>query len=487
MALPLPDGKVQLFNASGEPLAGGYVYHYIPGTSTPKDTYQDINATILNANPVILDVAGRAVIFGTGSYRQVATDSLGNQQWDQVTQVATLALLGGVAKAGDTMTGTLIAPAVSVTGAQTLSIAPTANPITTLASLNVQGSTQSSTTREFQTAMGLTNSKGVGLTGGNQDRVTLYLGHDAVTGGGDGWSLNSVLTMNASAEATSNFQGYELDFNNLLAHRGEAAQGAGLAAPVAYGLTVTGASSFRSTSAIAVSGPGTPIWNRGIVFGNSSVAQATIQDLTSSTISVEILGTHNYGIDMRNGAFTTAALRLGNGAFIRARDGGDTADLAVLVQSGANLIMADAATTATYFRGTTAIAPFVDNAIVCGSNTNRWSAVWAVNGTIQTSDPREKTDIQTLAGVNTGAILDAIAPISFRWVDGGGGKPGARTHWGFDASTMEQVAEIAGRDWGGFVRAEDGALALRPDQIIPIMFEELRRLRERVAGLEGVV
>ena len=52
---------------------------------------------------------------------------------------------------------------------------------------------------------------------------------------------------------------------------------------------------------------------------------------------------------------------------------------------------------------------------------------------------------------------------------------------------MEQVATIAGRDWGGFVRAEDGALALRPDQIIPIVFEEVRRLRERVAALEGVV
>ena len=85
MALTIPPGMTPFFDINGNPLAAGLVYHYIPGTSTPKDTYQDVAGTILNSNPVVLDAAGRAAIFGDGSYRQILTDSLGNQQWDRVT------------------------------------------------------------------------------------------------------------------------------------------------------------------------------------------------------------------------------------------------------------------------------------------------------------------------------------------------------------------------------------------------------------------
>lgn len=485
MALTLPSGKTQFVDAAGNPLAAGLVYHYVPGTSTPKATYQDIDATITNSNPIVLDAGGYAVIFGTGSYRQVVTDSIGNQLWDQVTQVATLSLLGGVAKAGDTMTGTLTLPGLSNTGAQALTTAPTANPsISTKTSFNVQGTTQSTTQREFLGAFGLTSNKGAGLTGGDQDRVALYSGLDMVAGSGDAWSFNTVLTMEANAPAAANAQGYELDFNNLLDHRGDIVGGGGFAAPVAYGLTVTGAGNKRSTAAILVSGPGgNTIWNRGIAFVNGSVQQATFQDFTSADISVEIQGAHIYGIDAKAGAFSGAAMRIGNGATIKARNTGDTADVVLLGQSGDNLIIGDAATVGIYSRNL--LAPFTDNSVTTGSATNRWSAVWAVNGTIQTSDPREKTDIKPLTGVKTGDIIDHIKPISFRWVDGGEGKPGARTHWGFNAEEVATIADRAGRDFGGFVRAEDGTLAMRPDQMIPILWEELRRVRKRVAQLEG--
>ena len=81
----MPNGKQQFFSANGTPLAGGFVYFYIPGTSTPKDTYQDPAATILNTNPIILDAAGEAIVYGIGSYRQVVTDSSSNTIWDQLT------------------------------------------------------------------------------------------------------------------------------------------------------------------------------------------------------------------------------------------------------------------------------------------------------------------------------------------------------------------------------------------------------------------
>lgn len=83
----LPPAEVQFCDANGAPLALGHVYFYVPNTLTPKDTYQDQNLQVLNTNPIALDTAGRAIIWGTGTYRQVVKDSLGNTIWDQITSV----------------------------------------------------------------------------------------------------------------------------------------------------------------------------------------------------------------------------------------------------------------------------------------------------------------------------------------------------------------------------------------------------------------
>lgn len=92
-------------------------------------------------------------------------------------------------------------------------------------------------------------------------------------------------------------QGIELDFNNENAHRGEDDAGAGLAPPVSYGFSVTGAAPYRSTSAMLVSGPGTNrIWNRGIVFANDCVEQSTFQDLGNSQKSIDIRGNPKFGV-----------------------------------------------------------------------------------------------------------------------------------------------------------------------------------------------
>lgn len=80
----VPAGKQQFVDINGKPLVGGQVFFYQVGTNTAKSTYQDINLTILNTNPVILDARGQASIYGSGNYRQVLQDSVGNLIWDQV-------------------------------------------------------------------------------------------------------------------------------------------------------------------------------------------------------------------------------------------------------------------------------------------------------------------------------------------------------------------------------------------------------------------
>lgn len=86
MATILPPGETTFFDGNGSPLAGGSVAFFIPNTSTPKNTWQDASATILNTNPVVLDAGGRCIVYGIGQYRQVVKDALGNLQWDQLTQ-----------------------------------------------------------------------------------------------------------------------------------------------------------------------------------------------------------------------------------------------------------------------------------------------------------------------------------------------------------------------------------------------------------------
>jgi hypothetical protein len=89
----LPNGKCQFFDSNGTPLASGQVSFYAPGTTNPATTYQDQAGTIPNSNPIMLDSNGQAVIWGTGSYRQIVQNSSGTTLWDQVVSAGDAAFL----------------------------------------------------------------------------------------------------------------------------------------------------------------------------------------------------------------------------------------------------------------------------------------------------------------------------------------------------------------------------------------------------------
>lgn len=78
----LPNARQQFLDLNGKPLVSGLVYFYIANTLIPKDTWQDSAQATLNTNPVVLDSRGQAAIYGSGTYRQVLTDSRGNTIWD---------------------------------------------------------------------------------------------------------------------------------------------------------------------------------------------------------------------------------------------------------------------------------------------------------------------------------------------------------------------------------------------------------------------
>jgi endosialidase-like protein len=228
------------------------------------------------------------------------------------------------------------------------------------------------------------------------------------------------------------------------------------------------------------------------------------------------------------------------------------------------------------------IMPSVDNGLTCGHPSFRWQAVYATNGTIQTSDPALKQDIAPLPSML--GVLAEINPVTFKWKDGGRrqvtrrveadvaaieeyteevddvemrpdgsarsirrtlnkfrevfdevpvldaagqpivdhirapgrkgnddarfedrprmhavrrmrkamteqveyvSRPGARTHWGFDATNVKAAFDGLGMDFGGYVRTEDGVHNLRPDQLIPVLWRAVQELSEKVAALEA--
>lgn len=84
-AILLPAPELQFCDADGKPYAGGSVATYVPGTTTPKATWVDPGEAALNTNPIILDAAGRCIIYGSGDYRIILRDAAGNQIYDQLS------------------------------------------------------------------------------------------------------------------------------------------------------------------------------------------------------------------------------------------------------------------------------------------------------------------------------------------------------------------------------------------------------------------
>jgi len=56
---PVGGVAAQFFDNNGVPLAGGKLYTYAAGTTTPQTTYTSFSGVTAHTNPIILDSAGR--------------------------------------------------------------------------------------------------------------------------------------------------------------------------------------------------------------------------------------------------------------------------------------------------------------------------------------------------------------------------------------------------------------------------------------------
>lgn len=109
-----PQPKLQFFDSAGDPLAGGKLYTYAAGTTTPLASYTDSTGNVANTNPVVLDARGEASVWLAGAQYKLALYTATNVLvWtvdglngpDQGT-LATLAASGGSALVGFLQAGT---------------------------------------------------------------------------------------------------------------------------------------------------------------------------------------------------------------------------------------------------------------------------------------------------------------------------------------------------------------------------------------------
>jgi hypothetical protein len=148
----------------------------------------------------------------------------------------------------------------------------------------------------------------------------------------------------------------------------------------------------------------------------------------------------------------------------------------------------DLATMTDVFRiGGGTVTPGGDNTIQLGSSTLRWTMVFATNGTINTSDAREKTNVENLKyGLNE---LRKLRPVSFDWIS----KPEEGRKLGLIAQELQTVLPEVVRDWD-WQYDEDGSdapvkvpaerLGVFYSDIIPVLINGIQELDTRTAAMD---
>ena len=122
------------------------------------------------------------------------------------------------------------------------------------------------------------------------------------------------------------------------------------------------------------------------------------------------------------------------------------------------------------------IHPAADNIYSCGTGSFRWTAVYATNGSINTSDERQKDNIEDLSlGLN---FVNSLSPVSYTWK----ANPDYGTSWGFIA---QDVAEKVPQDSSiATYDAEDDVWGLNYAQFTAVNTKAIQELSKMVEDLK---
>lgn len=131
--------------------------------------------------------------------------------------------------------------------------------------------------------------------------------------------------------------------------------------------------------------------------------------------------------------------------------------------------------------------PGRDDRFPLGASSARWTDVYAVNGTIQTSDANQKNSIEPLPAQYV-TMLDQITPKRYKLNDGQSG----RYHVGFIAQDVEAAMAAAGitdMEFAGWIKDMDAdgneVYMLRYNEFMAILLAKVKELEQKLTILEG--
>ena len=127
-----------------------------------------------------------------------------------------------------------------------------------------------------------------------------------------------------------------------------------------------------------------------------------------------------------------------------------------------------------------AIIPTTTNKFSLGLTNNKWSIIYAQNGTINTSDENEKENIVTSdLGLD---FINALNPVSYKFTND------SRTHYGLGAQSVEATLksfEKDSMDFGGLITGSTYGLGYH--EFISPMIKAIQELTDKVTQLEAQI
>ena len=133
------------------------------------------------------------------------------------------------------------------------------------------------------------------------------------------------------------------------------------------------------------------------------------------------------------------------------------------------------------------LQPNLDDRYYCGTNRQRWSAVYAATAEIVTSDRNLKNSISYDMRRYDG-LFDLLKPTPYKYNNG----TSDRTHLGMISQDVEDAltaCSMTGKDFAGFVKGEDAdgnpLYSLRYEEFIALCIDQIQKLKKRVDELEG--
>jgi hypothetical protein len=121
-----------------------------------------------------------------------------------------------------------------------------------------------------------------------------------------------------------------------------------------------------------------------------------------------------------------------------------------------------------------AIVPAADNTYTLGKSGARWSAVWATNGVIQTSDMRLKTEIEPLQ-YGLKEVLQ-LRPVSFQWKNE---KHGSRKLGLLAQEVQSIIPEVIASD------GQNGTLGMNYAELIPVLINAVKEQQQQIDDIQN--